>query len=59
MGEGLGLGLGNQVAISTRGCTIWQGCRFQHNTGPGHRLIASMPHLTDAGVCAKGAPTKY
>ncbi len=24
-----------------------------------HRLIASMPHLTDAGVCAKGAPTKY
>ncbi len=24
-----------------------------------HRLIASMLHLTDAGVCAKGAPTKY
>ncbi len=24
-----------------------------------HRLIASMPHLTDAGVCAKGAQTKY
>ncbi len=24
-----------------------------------HRLIASMPHLTDAGMCAKGAPTKY
>ncbi len=24
-----------------------------------HRLIASMPHLTDAGVCSKGAPTKY
>ncbi len=24
-----------------------------------HRLIASMPHLTDAGVCAKGAPAKY
>ncbi len=24
-----------------------------------HRLIASMPHLTDAGVCVKGAPTKY
>ncbi len=24
-----------------------------------HRLIASMPHLADAGVCAKGAPTKY
>ncbi len=24
-----------------------------------HRLIASMPHLTDAGVCAKGDPTKY
>ncbi len=23
-----------------------------------HRLIASMPHLTDAGVCSKGAPTK-
>ncbi len=23
-----------------------------------YRLIASMPHLTDAGVCAKGAPTK-
>ncbi len=24
-----------------------------------HRLFASMPHLTDAGVCAKGALTKY
>ncbi len=24
-----------------------------------HRLITSMPHLADAGVCAKGAPTKY
>ncbi len=24
-----------------------------------HRLIASMPHRTDAGVCAEGAPTKY
>ncbi len=24
-----------------------------------HRLIASMPLLTDAGICAKGAPTKY
>ncbi len=24
-----------------------------------HRLIASMPHFTDAGVCAKGAPAKY
>ncbi len=24
-----------------------------------HRLIASMPHLTDAVICAKGAPTKY
>ncbi len=24
-----------------------------------HRLIASMPHLTDAGICAKVAPTKY
>ncbi len=24
-----------------------------------YRLIASMPLLTDAGVCAKGAPTKY
>ncbi len=24
-----------------------------------HRLIASMPFLTDAGICAKGAPTKY
>ncbi len=24
-----------------------------------HRLIASMPHFTDAGVCAKGAPSKY
>ncbi len=24
-----------------------------------HRLIASMPHLTDAIICAKGAPTKY
>ncbi len=21
--------------------------------------ITSMPHLTDAGVCVKGAPTKY
>ncbi len=24
-----------------------------------HRLIASMPHLTDAGACAKAAQTKY
>ncbi len=24
-----------------------------------HRLIASMPHLTDAGACAKGPSTKY
>ncbi len=36
VGEGLGLGvglrLGNQVAISTRGCIIWQGCRIRHNT---------------------------
>ncbi len=24
-----------------------------------HRLITSMTHLTDAGVCAKGAPNKY
>ncbi len=24
-----------------------------------HRLIASTPLITDAGVCAKGAPTKY
>ncbi len=24
-----------------------------------HRLITSMPHLTDAGICAKGAPTNY
>ncbi len=24
-----------------------------------HRLIASMPHFTDVGICAKGAPTKY
>ncbi len=24
-----------------------------------HRLIASMPHLTDAVICAKQAPTKY
>ncbi len=35
VGEGLGLwvglGLGNQIA---RGCIIWQGCRFRHNTGP-------------------------
>ncbi len=23
-----------------------------------HRLIASMPHITDTGICAKGAPTK-
>ncbi len=26
---------------------------------PTIQQIASMPHLTDAGVCAKGAPTKY
>ncbi len=32
------------------GCCIRKQC---------HRLIASMPHLTDAGVCAKGATTKY
>ncbi len=24
-----------------------------------HRLIASMPHLTDAGACAKEPPAKY
>ncbi len=24
-----------------------------------HRPIASMPHHTDAGICAEGAPTKY
>ncbi len=24
-----------------------------------HRPIASTPHVSDAGVCAKGAPTKY
>ncbi len=24
-----------------------------------HRLIAYMPHLTDAGICAKGATAKY
>ncbi len=34
---GKGLGLGNQVAISTRGCIIWQGCRFQHSTGTAAR----------------------
>ncbi len=33
LGLGVGLGLGNKVAISTRGCIIWQGCRFLHNTG--------------------------
>ncbi len=33
LGLGVGLGLGNQVVISMRGCIIWQGCRFQHNTG--------------------------
>ncbi len=33
LGLGVGLGLGNHVAISTRGCIIWQGCRFRHNTG--------------------------
>ncbi len=37
VGEGLGLGvvlgLDNQVAISRRGCIIWQGCRFRHNNG--------------------------
>ncbi len=32
------------------GCCIRKQC---------HRLIASMPLLPDAGVCAKGAPTKY
>ncbi len=28
----MGEGLGNQVTISTRGCIIWQGCRFRHST---------------------------
>ncbi len=33
LGLGVGFGLGNQVAISMRGCIIWQGCRFRHNNG--------------------------
>ncbi len=37
VGEGLGLGvwlgLGNQVAILTRGVIIWQGVENGHNTG--------------------------
>ncbi len=35
VGKGLGLGV---VAISTRGCIIWQGCRFRHNTCNGCKL---------------------
>ncbi len=41
-GLGVGLGLGNKVAISTRGCIIWQGCRFRHNTvsvSPTHNVM--------------------
>ncbi len=34
VGVGEGLGLGNQVAISMRGCIIWQGCRFRHTRRP-------------------------
>ncbi len=37
MGEGVGLrvglGLGNHIAISTRGVIIWQGVENGHNTG--------------------------
>ncbi len=32
LGVGEGLGLGNQVAISTRGVIIWQGVENGHNT---------------------------
>ncbi len=41
-------------------CRRAEGCATGYCTGKQrHRLIASMPHLTDAGVCAKGAQTKY
>ncbi len=33
LGLGVRLGLGNQVAISTRGVIIWQGVENGHNTG--------------------------
>ncbi len=33
------LGLGNQIAISTRGVIIWQGVENRHNTGPCSVLI--------------------
>ncbi len=33
LGLGVRLGLGNQAVTSTKGCTIWQGCRIRHNTG--------------------------
>ncbi len=36
---GVGEGLSNQVAISTRGCIIWQGCRFRHNTSRARESI--------------------
>ncbi len=39
-----------KVKVEAEGSIVPQQC---------HRLIASMPHLTDAGVCAKGDPTKY
>ncbi len=39
VGEGLGLGvelgLGNHIAISTRGVIIWQGFENGHNIGQG------------------------
>ncbi len=41
-------------------CRRAEGCATGYCIGKQrHRLIASMPHLTDAGVCAKGAQTKY
>ncbi len=33
LGLGVGDGLGNQVAISTRGVIIWQGVENGHNRG--------------------------
>ncbi len=33
LGVGEGLGLGNQVVISTRGVIIWQGVENGHKTG--------------------------
>ncbi len=38
---GVVLGLGNHVAIATRGVIIWQGVENRHNTGPGHNYYSS------------------